>query len=75
MFRLLETLCDATSKIDKRIIDENNHIEWNKMTAFRNKLAHDYLSEYEEEVIATIIDKKLPELKKVLLKYLDETDK
>jgi uncharacterized protein with HEPN domain len=54
-------LGETVSKISEYFRDNHNNIEWRKIYAFRNIIAHDYFGIDEEEVFE-IIKKHLPKL-------------
>jgi uncharacterized protein with HEPN domain len=56
------TLGECISKISNELRNSNPHIEWGKIYAFRNVIAHDYFGILSEEVWE-IIKKDLPILK------------
>ena len=53
---------EMTDKLSDEFKENNSHIEWGKIKAFRNIVAHDYLGIDAEEVWQ-IIKEKLPKLK------------
>ncbi len=55
-------LGEIVSKLSTEIKEKNDNINWNKIYAFRNILAHDYFGILPEEVWE-IIKKHLPKLK------------
>jgi uncharacterized protein with HEPN domain len=63
------TLGECISKISDAFRDDNPHIEWSKIYAFRNVIAHDYFGILPEEVWE-IIKKDLPKLRNDLLELL-----
>lgn len=58
-------LGEAVGKITDSLKDHHPNIEWRKIYAFRNVLAHDYFGIYPLEVWE-IIQKNLPKLKQDL---------
>jgi uncharacterized protein with HEPN domain len=57
------------SRLSDEVIDTYPEIEWRKIYAFRNVLAHDYFGILPDEVWE-IIQSKLPEFKSNLIKIL-----
>lgn len=53
---------EMTAKMSDAFLGEHKNIEWNKIKAFRNIIAHDYLGIDFKEVWQ-ITQNKLPELK------------
>ncbi len=53
---------EMTAKMSNDFLGQNKNIEWHKIKAFRNIIAHDYLGIDFKEVWQ-IIQTKLPELK------------
>lgn len=56
-------------KLNNEFIEENNHIEWYKIRAFRNFAAHDYFG-INPKKVWEIIQTKIPELKINLQKII-----
>lgn len=53
---------EMTAKMSTEFLEQNSSIEWYKIKAFRNIIAHDYFGiDYNE--VFQIIQTKLPELK------------
>lgn len=63
-------LGEAVGRLSDDFKNSNNHIEWRKIYAFRNVIAHDYFGILPEEVWQ-IIDVYLPELYRQLNKLRD----
>ncbi|NQV03681.1 MAG: DUF86 domain-containing protein [Bacteroidia bacterium] len=55
-------LGEAVGKLSKVFKESHSQIDWHKISAFRNVLAHDYFGIYSAEVWE-IIQKHLPTLK------------
>ena len=55
-------LGESVGKLSKTFKEEHPNIDWQKIYAFRNVLAHDYFGIYPDEVWE-IIQKYLPKLK------------
>lgn len=58
---------EMANKLSDKFKDEHKEIEWRKISDLRNIIAHDYFGVDDKEVWQ-IIKKKLPELKKYLVK-------
>jgi len=54
-------LGETVGKISEQFRNNHQNIEWRKIYAFRNSIAHDYFGIDEEEVLG-IIKKHLPKL-------------
>jgi uncharacterized protein with HEPN domain len=55
-------LGETVGKLSEKFRDRHDQIEWRKIYAFRNIIAHDYFGIDQEEVLG-IIRKHLPKLK------------
>ncbi len=64
---------EQTLKIDDKFKENNLHIEWNKIKAFRNIIAHDYFGIDAEEVWG-IIKKHIPNLNKDINELINKTE-
>lgn len=64
------TLGESVSKLSDNFKEQNSQINWNKIYAFRNVLAHDYFGILPAEVWE-IIKKHLPKLRNDLEKLID----
>ncbi len=64
-------LGESVSKLTDTFKDNHTEIDWHKIYAFRNVLAHDYFGILPEEVWQ-IIKKHLPKLETDLLKILND---
>jgi len=62
-------LGEAVGKLSEAFKEGNAHIDWRKIYAFRNVLAHDYFGIYPAEVWE-IIQRHLPKLKADLVAIL-----
>jgi uncharacterized protein with HEPN domain len=62
-------LGETVGKLSEKFRDKHDTIEWRKIYAFRNIIAHDYFGVDEEEVLG-IIRKQLPKLKIDLLSMI-----
>ena len=64
-------LGETVGKLSEQFREKHENIEWRKIYAFRNIIAHDYFGIDEEEVFG-IIKKHLPKLKIDLQKLINE---
>ncbi len=63
-------LGESVSKLTDTFKDKHSKVDWRKIYAFRNVLAHDYFSILPEEVWQ-IIEKYLPKLKTDLIEIVN----
>jgi uncharacterized protein with HEPN domain len=64
---------EMTTKMSAEFLEQNKGIEWHKIKAFRNIIAHDYFGiDYKE--VFQIIQTKLPELQ-ITLRQVSEKQK
>jgi uncharacterized protein with HEPN domain len=62
VLRRLETLSDAVGHLSPKLRAEHPEIAWRRITAFRNVLAHGYMS-IDPKRIDEVIDNDLPPLR------------
>lgn len=69
--RQLEIIGEAASKLTDEIKEKYPHIEWHKIKAFRNVIAHEYfgISKIQTWIVVRV---DLPLLKKSIRKILKE---
>jgi uncharacterized protein with HEPN domain len=67
--RQLEIIGEAASMISEELKEEHNYIEWQKIKAFRNVIAHQYFG-LSKILVWTVICVELPKLKKDIQKIL-----
>jgi len=70
VLRNLQTMAEATQKLN---LDTKNHapqIPWRDISGFRNILVHDYLEGIDSEIIWSVIFKELPALKSFMLQEI-----
>ena len=67
--RNIQIIGEAASRISKEFKDAHPEIEWPGIIGMRHRLVHDYF-EVEENVIWRVIETKLPEFHKQLVKIL-----
>jgi uncharacterized protein with HEPN domain len=66
---LLIAIGEEVKKIDSRILQTDESIEWNNIVDMRNVLAHDYRG-IDEDIVFEVVKKELPKLEKVLIGFL-----
>ncbi len=64
-------LGETVGKLSEQFRNNHQNIEWRKIYAFRNSIAHDYFGIDEEEVFG-IIKKHLPKLQIDLQNLINE---
>ena len=69
--RNLEIIGEASNKIPQEIKDKYPSVEWQKMSDFRNVLAHEYFG-IKYKIMWDIIKNKLPELEKQIQSIIDQ---
>lgn len=67
VFRNLQTLAESTQRLSPELKAEYPEINWKAIAGFRNILVHDYLG-LDLELIWTVIENRLPELRDNLAK-------
>ena len=65
VIRNLEVIGEASKNIPDKFKTKYPDIEWKKITALRNILAHEYFG-VDHEILWDIVASKLPELKKAV---------
>ena len=65
VIRNLAIIGEASKNIPDKIKKKYPNIEWEKITALRNILVHEYFG-IDEQIVWDIITNKLPELKKTI---------
>ena len=68
--RRLEIIGEAVSNLPESLRSEFNDIEWRKIIAMRNILAHEYFG-VDLKLVWNVVKKRLPELKEAVTKYLE----
>ena len=71
VLRNLQTMSEATQRLSEATKAKYPDIEWSRIVAFRNVLAHNYLG-IDIEIIWGIIQKDVPELKRVITSMVRE---
>jgi uncharacterized protein with HEPN domain len=66
VLRNLQTMSEATQRLSEAAKTKYPEIEWTRIAAFRNVLAHNYLG-IDLEIIWEIIQKDVAELKQVIM--------
>ncbi len=70
---LLMTIGEESKKLEERIKEDFNNIQWRNIANFRNRIAHDYRG-VNPKISFSIVKDFLPQLKQELMKILNETD-
>ncbi len=70
--RKLEKLADACGKLDESTKQAHPEIPWQKIRAFRNVLAHDYIMKIDEVRVMEVIRHELPALYAALYPIYEE---
>lgn len=68
--RNLQTMSEATQRLSDLAKSKHPNVEWNRISAFRNVLVHNYLG-IDLELIWKVIQEDLPELKRAVLAVLN----
>lgn len=71
VLRNLHTLSETTQRISEPLKTRYPDVEWQKISAFRNVLVHDYLG-VDVDRIWIIVNDNIPELKMAVEKMLVE---
>jgi uncharacterized protein with HEPN domain len=71
VIRKFEIIGEATKFIPESIKKDYSHIPWKEIVGMRDKLIHAY-SEVDMKLVWTTIKNRIPELKSVLLKILND---
>ncbi len=72
VIRNLEIIGEASKQLSRDFKSANPSIPWNKITAMRNKIIHEYFG-LKLNVIWQTINEDLPPLKKQIRKMLDNS--
>ena len=70
VLRRLQTLSESAQKLPEDIHKQHQHIDWQKISGFRNILVHNYLGDMDTTILAGIIQHHLPVLHKTLLEHV-----
>jgi uncharacterized protein with HEPN domain len=68
--RNLQTLSEATQKLPDTLKAQYPDIEWQKISAFRNVLVHNYLGDIDPLTIMKIMDEQVEPLVSVVRQML-----
>lgn len=69
--RSLEIIGEATKKLPDSVRDSQAQVEWRGMARMRDRLIHGYFG-VDYELVWEVIQKKIPELHRVVLEMLAE---
>ena len=72
VLRNLQTMAESTQRLSDAAKTDRPDVDWRRIAAFRNVLAHDYLG-VDLEAIWSIIERDVPDLKRVILAMLANT--
>jgi uncharacterized protein with HEPN domain len=73
VIRNLQTMAESTQRLSDDLKEAHSEVEWDRITAFRNVLVHDYLG-IDIERIWEITQRDVPELKQAILAMLNLSD-
>lgn len=71
--RQLEIIGEAANRLSEDVRIRSSEIEWKRIIAFRNFLAHEYFG-IDLELVWDIVETKIPLLKNSILKILSEME-
>ena len=71
--RKLEIIGEASKNIPKRIREKYKELPWNDMAKMRDKITHDYFG-INYKIVWNVIKERLPEIKPVIHKILEELE-
>jgi len=71
--RKLEIIGEATKNIPKMIRQKYKELPWSDMAGMRDKIAHFYFG-IDYEIVWKVIKERLPEIKPVIQKILNEME-
>ena len=67
----LSQIGELTSKLSKKIIEENPNIEWNGLKSLRNRIVHDY-DGINLTMILSFLTEEVDELNRQILEILNK---
>jgi uncharacterized protein with HEPN domain len=70
----LQVMAESTKRVSKSLKLTEAEIPWHEIAGFRNKLVHEYLG-IDIEIVWNAIKKKLPKLKKRVVKMIEFLEK
>jgi len=70
--RNLQTLAEATQKLPDDIKNQYSHIEWRKISAFRNIIVHNYLGDIDPVTVTKIVHEHVAPLADVMKNILKD---
>ncbi|MBK7706952.1 MAG: DUF86 domain-containing protein [Acidobacteria bacterium] len=68
--RNLQTMSEATQRLSDTVKSKHPNVQWQRISAFRNVLVHNYLG-IDLELIWKVIQEDLPELKRAISAMLE----
>jgi len=63
VYHALQTMTESTQKLSAEIKSKMPEIPWQKLSDFRNIMAHDYLGDIDPQTVLRVIEIHLPQLK------------
>ena len=70
--RNLHTLAEATQRLPDSIKDRYPHIEWRKISAFRNIIVHNYLGDIDPVTVTKILQEHVAPLTEAMTNALKD---
>lgn len=71
--RQLEIIGEASNYLTEEFKDRHREMEWNKLRGFRNIIVHEYFG-VSTQIIWTSVQQRIPQLKKIVIKILDNNE-
>ncbi len=71
--RKLEIIGEASKNVPKRIREKYKELPWSDMARMRDKITHDYFG-INYKIVWNVIKERLPEIKPVIHKILEELE-
>lgn len=71
VLRNLQTLAESTQRVSAALKSRYPEVEWQRISAFRNVLVHNYLG-IDLERIWEIAERDVPQLKRTIARILEE---
>lgn len=66
VLRQLQIMSESTQRLTEELKAKYKNIPWREISGFRNILVHDYLGDLDSQIIWSIIENRLPQLKSVM---------
>lgn len=71
--RQLEIIGEAANYLTEEFKDRHPEMEWNKLRGFHNIIVHEYFG-VSTQIIWTSVQQRIPQLKKIVIKILDNNE-